>query len=391
MREYNFGAGRPDPSSFPSDELAKAAARILSAKGTELVHYPDGKGYRPLREIAAMRFERSEKKPLSVEEIALTSGSMQALQLITEAFVNPGDVIITEEFTYSGSLGVFRNRGARLEGVPLDEHGMRMEALEATLKRLADRGTLPGFIYTIPSHQNPTGSILPVDRRRRLLELARTYNTLVVDDHCYGDVIFDENKAAPTLYTLDDTGTVVYVGSFSKILGPGVRLGYFTAPEPLMSQILHNKRDGGTNALASMIVAEYFKDHLWSHIAEVNAVMKARRDAMAEALAEHFGPLGEEVRWSNPPGGLFIWVRVPDATDVGRALRMASERGVVSAAGQAFSAADENVPYIRLAYGFPSIDDIRDGVPILAECVKAAQRTGDPKGGVLKTLRNMNS
>lgn len=142
-----------------------------------------------------------------------------------------------------------------------------------------------------------------------------------------------------------------------------------------MSQILENKRDGGTNALASMIVAEYFKDHLWSHIAEVNTIMHARRDAMVEALNEHFSGLGEDVHWTNPPGGLFVWVKVPDATDVGQAMRLAGERGIVCASGQAFSAANEAAPYIRLAFGFPSIDDIREGVPILASCVKAAQRT----------------
>jgi len=375
MREYNFGSGRPDPSSFPAEELANAAARILAAQGKELVHYPDSKGYVGLREIAAMRFERSEKKPLPVEEIALTTGSMQALQLITEALVKPGDIVITEAFSYVGSLSVFRNRQTQLIGIPLDEHGMIMEELEAALQRLKDRGSFPGFIYTISSHQNPTGSIMPVDRRRRLLELARAYDVPVVDDHCYGDIIFDQSLAAPTLYTLDDTGAVVYVASFSKILGPGVRLGYFAASEPMMSRILENKRDGGTNALASMVVAEYFKDHLWSHIAEVNAIMHTRRDAMVEALAEHFGPLGEDVHWTNPPGGLFVWVKVPDATDVGQAVRFAGERGIVCASGQAFSAANEDVPYIRLAFGFPSVDDIREGVPILASCVKAAQRT----------------
>ncbi|MBT5873197.1 MAG: PLP-dependent aminotransferase family protein [Candidatus Latescibacteria bacterium] len=372
MREYNFGSGRPDPLSFPSEGLAEAAARVIADHGSKLVDYPEGKGYLPLREIAAMRFERSERKSLPVEDIALTSGSMQALQLLSEAYVKPGEIIVTESFTYGGSLGLFRRRQARLVGVPMDDHGMIMSELEATLKRLADQGTKPGFIYTIASHQNPTGSIMPVERREQLLEIARRYDVLVVDDHCYGDIIFDMDQAAPTLYTLDDSGTVVYIGSFSKILGPGVRQGYFAAPPSRMNQMLHNKVDGGTNMLASMIVAEYFKDHLWSHLAMVNRVMQERRDTMTASLAEHFGPLGPAVQWSNPPGGLFIWVKVPDDVDIAEAVRLAGSRGVVCPPGRAFSPEDEDVPYLRLAFGYPSVPDIRDGIPILADCVKAA-------------------
>jgi 2-aminoadipate transaminase len=373
MRTYNFGAGRPDPSTFPSADLAQAAARILSSYGHELVHYPDGKGYRGLRDIAAMRFERSEGRPLPVEEIALTTGSMQALQLITQALVRPGDPVVTEAFTYSGSLSVFRMGQARLVGAPIDEHGFVMDELEGILKRLADEDAPPRFIYTIASHQNPTGSILPADRRKRLLELAEAFDVLVVDDHCYGDILFDPALAAPTLYTLDTAQRVVYVASFSKILGPGVRLGYFAAPESLMNRILRNKLDGGTNALASMIVAEYFREHLWTHIAEICRVMKARKEAMVAALAASFADLGEEVAWTDPPGGLFVWVRVPDATDIDRVMALASERGVICAPGRHFSAAGEEAPYLRLAYGFPSIADIQEGVPILAECVRAAQ------------------
>jgi len=377
MPEYNFGSGRPAPSSFPSEALADAAARVIADRGQQLVDYPEGKGYRPLREIAAMRFERSEKKPLPVDDIALTSGSMQALQLLSEAYVTPGEIILTESFSYGGSLGLFRRKQARLVGVPMDDHGMIMEELEAILKRLSDHGTPPSFIYTIASHQNPTGSIMPMQRRNQLLEIASAYDVLVVDDHCYGDIIFEPGQSAPTLYTLDDSGRVVYIGSFSKILGPGVRQGYLVAPPSRMNEMLQNKVDGGTNMLASMILAEYFKDHLWSHIDVVNSIMRARRDAMNASLIEHFAPLGEEVCWTNPPGGLFIWVRIPDGTDVNEALRLAGTRGVVCPPGRAFNPTDEDVPYVRLAFGYPSIEHIQAGVPILAECLREAKMKDD--------------
>ena len=373
MREINLGAGRPDPLSFPSDALAEAAAKVISSRGAELVNYPDGRGYEPLRAIASQRFERSAGQAVPLEEIVLTSGSMQALQLITDAFASAGDTIVTETFSYGGSLSVFRSRKMRIAPAPIDDLGLDTDELEAVLKRLVDAGTPPKFIYTIPTHHNPTGSILPLERRERLLELAREYDTLVVDDHCYGDIVFQSNPVPPNLYKMDEDERVVYVGSFSKILGPGVRQGYFMAPEALQQRIMANKMDGGTNTLASMIVAEYFGNYLWDHIREVNSVMKARKEAVVESLKTHFGDLGEEVWWTDPPGGMFVWVRIPSATDTRKAHQLAASRGVYYTPGQGFSALGEDIPYLRIAYGFPTIEDIREGVPILAECIREAQ------------------
>ena len=376
MREINFGAGRPDPHSFPSDALAEAAAKVIRARGAELVNYPDGRGYEPLRAIASERFEHGAGRAVPLEEIVLTSGSMQALQLITEAFASRGDTIVTESFSYGGSLSVFRSRQVRIAPAPIDEQGLVTDELETVLKGLVDGGTPPKFIYTIPTHHNPTGSILSLERRNRLLELAGEFDTLVVEDHCYADLVFQTDPVPPNLYHLDEGGRVVYVGSFSKILGPGVRQGYFMAPEALQQRIMANKMDGGTNALASMIVAEYLGDHLWDHIREVNEVMKARKDALVESLATHFSDLGEEVWWTDPPGGMFVWVRIPAATDTRKALQLAAGRGVYYSLGQSFSAANEDIPYLRIAFGFPTIEDIREGVPILAECIKEAQGKG---------------
>ena len=235
--------------------------------------------------------------------------------------------------------------------------------LEAVLKQLVDAGTPPKFIYTIPTHHNPTGSILPRERRERLLELARAYDTLVVDDHCYGDIVFQSDSVPPNLYDLDEHERVVYVASFSKILGPGVRQGYFMAPEGLQRRIMANKMDGGTNALASMVVAEFLGDHLWDHIRSVNEVMKARKQAVVESLAVHFGDLGDEVWWTDPPGGMFVWVRIPAATDTRKVLQLAASRGVFYTPGQAFSATGEDIPYLRIAYGFPTTEDIPRGHP----------------------------
>jgi 2-aminoadipate transaminase len=368
MREFNFGGGMPDPKSFPSQGLAEAAAKVLPRLGETLVRYPDGRGYIGLREIAAERFEKNNGVALPVDRIALTTGSMQAISLICQTFLQPGDTIITEEYSYSGSLGCFRKYQANMVGVAVDDEGMDMDALEDTLKNLARRGDKPKFIYTIATNQNPTGTMMPESRRRRLLELANAHEVPVVEDDCYADLIFEGNAPA-TICSLDPEN-VVYIGSFSKILGPGVRLGFFSANEDLLTRILSWKIDGGTNNLAAYVVAEFFKDHLWEHVAVVNRVVKEKLAAVIEQLEARRDVF---VDFSHPQGGLFIWVKLPDDVDPVRAMDIANARGIRYGSGKAFHSRAEDIKYLRLAFGYPSLDDIRDGLPLLAQCVEQAR------------------
>ncbi len=367
-REYNFGTGMPNPETFPTAALAAAAERVLLREGTSLVRYPEQKGYAPLRELAAERFERNHRQRPPLDHIVLTAGSMQALILATQALSERGETILVEEHCYSGTLGMLRQYGRRVEGVPLDEQGLRLDALEAKLDRLRREGHKIGFVYTIATHQNPTGTILPVERRRELLELCRRHHLTVVEDDCYADVVF-EGTMPPAIYTLAEPGEVVYVGSFSKILGPGVRLGYFIAPEPLNARLVAYKRDGGANALASMIVAEYLKEHLWPHIAEVCASVRRRRDRLFTALEQELGSL---VEWSRPRGGLFTWVRLPDGVDTQRLAALARERGVLYGLGRSFDAAERDIAYLRLAFGYIAEDLIAEGIAVLGECLEGA-------------------
>ncbi|MGH2371134.1 MAG: PLP-dependent aminotransferase family protein, partial [Chloroflexota bacterium] len=323
--EYNFGSGMPDPQTFPSEALAAAAQQVLLREGHTLVRYPGPRGYAPLREIAAQRFRRNHGMDVDAEDVALTTGSMQAIILATQAFVRPDDTVVVEEFCYSGTLGVLRQFGARIQGVPLDEQGMRIDALEATLDRLEREGRKVGFVYTIATHQNPSGTILPPERRRALLDVCKRRGVLIVEDDCYADVVF-EGEMPRAIYTLGEPGDVLYIGSFSKILGPGARLGYFIAPETLAAKPLAFKRDGGTIALASMLVAEYFQEHLWAHVAEVCAAVKAKRDVLFASLEREVGGL---VDWTRPKGGLFSWVKLPEGIDTQAIARLAKERGVV--------------------------------------------------------------
>jgi 2-aminoadipate transaminase len=368
ITEYNFGSGMPDPRTFPSEALGAAAQRVLLREGPSLVRYPDPRGYLPLREIAAARFERKHGMAIDPARVVLTNGSMQAIILATQAHVRPGDTVVVEEFCYSGTLGVLRQYGAAVAGVTLDGQGMRPDALEATLDRLEREDRRVAFVYTIATHQNPSGTIMPPGRRREVLDVCRRRGVLLVEDDCYADVVF-EGEVPRAIYTLADPGEVLYVGSFSKVLGPGARLGYFIAPEDVAAKLLAFKRDGGTSALAAMIVAEYFREHLWEHVAEVCAAVKAKRDALFASLDRELGGL---VDWTRPHGGLFTWVKLPEGIDTGAIARLAKDRALLYGNGRSFDAADRDISYLRLAFGFIDEDLIPEGVSLLGECIEGA-------------------
>ncbi len=372
MKTFPFGSGRPDPTSFPNRGLAEAAMRILPELGDELACYPGSLGYEPLRKLMSQRFAHREGVALPVDQVVLTTGSMQAVTLMAQVFVeSPGDVIVLEEYSYSGTLGAYRKEKAELVGIPLDEYGMRMDALEGTLGDLVSRNRKPKFIYTLPTYQNPTGSIMPLGRRRELLAIAGRYGIPVVEDHCYADTVYEDDHQ-PALWTLEHETPVIHIESLSKILGPGVRLGYLAAPRDLLDQILQYRRDGGTSALSAAIVCEYFREKLWPHVDRINAIVREKRDLMFHALLR----FPDAFEWfSRPKGGLFIWVKLPDATDTVACEQLAESMGVDYASGKAFHVYNMDVPYIRLAFGFATHDDIRKGIPILADCIRNSRKT----------------
>ncbi len=371
MMTFPFGSGRPDPASFPNRGLAEAAMRILPELGDELACYPGSLGYEPLRKLMSQRFAHREGVALPIDQIVLTTGSMQAVTLMAQVFVDsPGDVIVLEEYSYSGTLSAYRKEKAELVGIPLDEFGMRMDALEETLSALVSRNRKPKFIYTLATYQNPTGSIMPLDRRRELLAIADRYGIPVVEDHCYADTVYEDDHE-PALWTLEHDTPVIHIESLSKILGPGIRLGYFAAPRHLLDQILPYRRDGGTSALSAAIVYEYFREELWTHVDRINAIVREKRDLMFDTLSR----FPDAFEWfSRPKGGLFIWVRLPDVTDTVACERLAESMGVDYATGKAFHVHNTDVPYIRLAFGFATPDEIRQGIPILAECVRNSRK-----------------
>jgi 2-aminoadipate transaminase len=211
--------------------------------------------------------------------------------------------------------------------------------------------------------------MMPKCRRLELLEVARSYNAIVVDDNCYGDVHF-EGEQQPSLYALDESPNIIYIGSLSKILGPGVRVGYLVARPPMLARLLDRRFDGGNSVLAASICAAFFRERLWSHIAMTNAILKEKRDAVLMGLEQSVGDI---CTWSRPVGGMFIWLNFPDDVNRDHLMALCAERNIMVARGRSFHIRHEDVPALRLAFGFASLDDIRDGVPLLGECVQMAR------------------
>jgi 2-aminoadipate transaminase len=313
--------------------------------------------------------KRHEGIDIPPSRIMITNGSTQGLLMVAEAFLNTGDTVIIEEFCYPGTLRAFTYCEPRYATVPTDDEGIIVTELTSVLDRLAAQGVTPKFIYTIANFQNPTGSVMSLSRRQALMQLAEARQLLVIEDDAYGDLIY-EGEPVPSLYTLSRTRNVVRLGTFSKIVAAGVRLGWLIAPEPVLAKMAVSKIDGGTSAFTSRAVAEYLQDHLDDRMGTLLRVYRAKRDAMLEALAEH---LDGVVTWSQPRGGLFIWVRLPEGADSTKLLDAAHTAGVTYLPGSNFSPEGKGANYLRLSFAYLSPEKIREGIAVLAAVLKTVQ------------------
>lgn len=252
---------------------------------------------------------------------------------------------------------------------------MRLDALERCLDRLAQLGRQAKFIYTISTYQNPTGATMPKGERQALIALARHFRVPVVEDNCYADVHY-EGPVEPALYSLDDSPAQIYICSLSKILGPGLRLGYLIARRPMLERLLENRNDAGGNLLAAAIAAVFYENGIWQHAAMTNAALKAKRDLLLVGLADE---LSDTCSWSTPAGGLFVWVRLPEDVDRKKLWQLSQARGVNYLPGSAFHVAAADVPYLRLAFGHLCHAEISDGVSVLAGCIRESRRSNAPR------------
>jgi 2-aminoadipate transaminase len=373
--KYNFIGGHNDPESIPVEGLIEAAASVLRRRGQTIATYGQDSGPlgdREMRQFLSDKMNKYRGMSTTIDDILVTSGSGQGLDLINEILCEAGDTVIMEEFTYQGAMNRLRARGVTVLGAKLDDGGLDIDALEAQLDELAGRGVVPKFVYTIPTVQNPTSSVLSLERRHRLLAVTRARGIPVIEDECYADLLWDETWPASML-GLDGSDHVIHVGSFSKYLAPALRLGYVVAPWSVLSRMIACK-GGGTGALEQMVVAEYMRAHYDAHVAALNVRLKAKRDALIEALEESFGTYAE---FGVPPGGIYLWIKLPAEVDTLKLADAALKAGIAFNPGPQWSvdpAAARN--HLRICFANPSIAEIREGVAKLAEV--CFEETGIP-------------
>jgi 2-aminoadipate transaminase len=356
----SLAGGLPDTSTFPPKAFAAQMTRIAQESAAEALQYGPTEGFRETVDciVEVMGAEGMLPDP---EDVIVTTGGQQAIDLLCKALVDPGDAVICEAPTYPGAIPVFCSYQAETIQIECDADGMRIDELEAALGRLDQEGRRPKFIYSVPTFQNPAGVTMSLERRRRLVELARSRELLVVEDNPYGLLRFG-GEPLPPLYQLDGGDFVIYIGTFSKILSPGIRLGWAVTPPPVMEKVVLGKQaaDLCTSTLTQYFVREYFGEGNWrQYIESLIGIYRSRRDAMVEALERYFPA---QATWTEPDGGLFIWATLPAYIDTSDLLAKALRENVAFVPGQAAYVDGRGSNSMRLNFSAGSEDEIREGI-----------------------------
>jgi 2-aminoadipate transaminase len=365
--KYNFVGGHNDAKHVPVQALIDAATSVLQREGATLATYGLNSGplgYRPLREFLSGKLKGHAGIDCTADEILITSGSLQGLDLVNTLLLGKGDTILIEKETYGGALSRLAKFGVNIVGIPLDDDGMRMDALKAKLEELKAKGITPKYIYTIPTVQNPTGSIMPVSRRKEMIALAREYGTMIFEDECYSDLVWN-GKRPPSIYSLAGGEGVIFIGSFSKSISPALRVGYIVAKWEILARILGLKQDAGSGALEQMVLAEFCTKHFHDHVPKLTKAVGAKLQVLREALAEQFGTAAE---FGDPPGGIYLWVKLPDNVDTVKLGQAALAAGVSLNPGPEWSVDKAYAKCrLRLCFANPEPETIKQGVAVLAE------------------------
>lgn len=370
----SFAGGIPDPKYFPKKELAEIAKEVIEDFGDRALQYSETMGVYECRKAVAEFIYRTKGVKTDPDNVIITTGSQQAIDMIARAFIVPGDKVITESPTYLASLGLFRAQGADVVGIKLDDHGMKTLALEEELKKLKSIDALPKFIYVIPTAQNPSGVTMSLERRKHVMELADKYDLIVVEDDPYSFFLFDNRAEATPLKYLDKEDRVIYISTASKILAPGIRIGWIMPPKELVRrlELLKQYMDLHSPTLNQYIFARALdKGVVDRHIEVVRRVYKEKRDHMIAGLEKYF----PNYTWfSRPIGGLFIFTYIfKEDFDAGALLEKAiNEYKVAYVPGKSFHPDGGGANSMRLNFSYPSINEIYEGVRRLAELIRNA-------------------
>jgi 2-aminoadipate transaminase len=356
----SFAGGLPDPATYLLAEVRQITEHVLREQGHKALGYGPAPGLTPLREWLA-RWMTARGRPTDAEETLVTTGGVAALDLIAKVFLDPGDVVLVGRPSYLAALHVFRSYGARLVGVPVDEHGLVPEALEACLRDLAAAGIRPKLLYTVPSFQNPSGVTLPEPRRRRMLELAREYDLGIVEDAAYRELRFE--GVAPPLLAALDPDRVILIDTFSKIFNPGMRLGWVTAPRELIAALVAAKQgqDQCASTLAQYICLAFAeRGFIERQLGIAVPLYRRKRDTMCLALEAHM-PSG--CTWTRPQGGFYVWLTLPEHLDSEALLpRAIADEKLAYVPGPAFFHDGTGHRHLRLCYSYVDQARIDDGI-----------------------------
>ena len=362
----SFAGGLPAPELFPIDEMMKVDVEILKKEGRQAVQYSTTEGYVPLRKQIAKRMKTSFHTDCTYEDIIITAGSQQGLSLLGQLFLNEGDIVLVESPTYLGALNAFKLCKPEFVEVPTDEKGIIPEELKKILEKYGDRVRM---MYVIPEFQNPTGITWPVERRKAFMDLINQYDFPVLEDDPYGELRYDGDKV-PSLKSMDTKGNIIFLGSFSKILMPGLRIAWMVADPVIIDKVVKLKQAVDLQASSfGQRQTSYYIDmfDLDEHVAKIKALYKKRRDLMCESMKKYFP---EGITFTYPEGGLFTWVTLPEGMDAKELMPKVLAKNVAYVPGGPFYPHGGNANHFRLNYSNMPEDRIVEGIKRLADVLK---------------------
>ena len=365
----SLAGGMPDPTLFPKETIAAISKDVFINHGGKALQYGATEGIPSLRETLVKEGIKEGIKGLTVDNLIITTASQQALALSAEVFINPGDTVVVEAPSYVGGLQAFNAFEANYITVPLDDEGIRVDILEEKLKQAKDNGVNIKFMYLIPNFQNPAGVTLSLKRRKKVIELSHQYDVPIIEDDPYGEIRF-EGERLPSLIQLDSIGNVIALRTFSKILAPGLRLGWIMGNKDVMRKFVIAKQaaDLCSPSSTQYIADEFIRQgHMESYLDLVRKTYKKKKDAMLEALERYFP---EEVKWTKPKGGMFVWVTVPEYINTTEMFKEAIQEKVAYVIGSAFYPHGEDTHHLRLNFSLPTLEQIDQGIKRLGNLLK---------------------
>lgn len=365
----SFGGGMPNPQTFPISDLKEIIDYIITDEGNLAFQYGNTGGLNDLRDEISKLVKRTEDINTEEKDIIVTSGSQQGLYALGKIFINPGDIIITESPTYVGAISAFNANAAKMIDIPMDDEGMKIDLLQKKLEELKAEGKRPKFIYTIPTFQNPTGVTMNLERRKHLLDLSEDYEIPLVEDNPYGELRYSGEKI-PSIKSMDRNNTVTYLGTFSKVMTPGLRIGYTIGPNEVVEKInlLKQALDLATNTLSQYVAYEYLKRKIMDkQIPKTVELYRKKRDTMLKALQDYFP---EDSRWSRPDGGMFIWATVNESINTTKMLKKSIENNVAYVSGASFSPNGGHTNSMRINFTFSEEEKIIEGIKRLSKVIR---------------------